>query len=581
MAEPSDPRKPTPELHEVERALSVLQGRHPEHERARREDEEARRRREAEHDSEAAREARRVRARRATYIGLAAPIVLLFVFIAVFGSREMARRARIDAVSESYRQYGFQPIETSLRGSTGALEVSAEAGCFLAVSTGTKPIEITRAGLRRMAAPPALFCTCTAERIGLSSPVGGQGGLALLRADTAAIGGSDAFAFLGFPLGSTLPVDEPCRAVAVDAWVEARRQPQHPVTDAWLATPSHAALRDAGFHVVAVGAPGEPLVVADAPKDSCVLVLSPAKEQVLSMRAKGEALPLAGGAPTLARCAQSAATLIVSRVASAGEVTVLAAPAARVGGLLGLRDAARASGIAPVLASMAAADRPWDAQQALVASAIPESIVKTFASTDVTPDAEARVVALSLDAAGLLYPDPPESTQRVASCSPALDQAPLETLCVLGGTPKWRTSATAEGGAFGLARANLPFWLYSMQGVKEPAALLGLAKLFGLARVLARQGFVPTTLEALVEKPNGVEVLGRTGEDAVVAVGVAPVEPWVYPLSEDAPWELEGVPQIAMVKPLAKVTLVTSLKRLPPIPRRRTVVFRRQAKVAP
>ena len=82
--------------------------------------------------------------------------------------------------------------------------------------------------------------------------------------------------------------------------------------------------------------------------------------------------------------------------------------------------------------------------------------------------------------------------------------------------------------------------------------------------------------EALVEQPTGVEVLGRTGEDAVVAVGVAPSDPFVYPLADDLPWTLDEPPQIALVKPLEKVTLVTSLKKLPPIGTRRTVIFRRQ-----
>ena len=59
-------------------------------------------------------------------------------------------------------------------------------------------------------------------------------------------------------------------------------------------------------------------------------------------------------------------------------------------------------------------------------------------------------------------------------------------------------------------------------------------------------------------------------------VGVGPSEPWVYPLTDDVAWQLEGPPQIALVKPLEKVTLVTSLKKLPPINTRRTVVFRRQ-----
>src|SRR4051812_34476221 len=150
---PPKPKKGPDDLAEVERALSVLQGRHPEHERARREDEESRRRRAAEIDTRANSEHRRVRSRWTLGLALGVPVVLLFGFIGVYGRREMVRRARIDAVSETFRVYGFTPIETSLRGSTGAIEATAEPGCLLAVSTDTKPLTITRSGTTVTTAP--------------------------------------------------------------------------------------------------------------------------------------------------------------------------------------------------------------------------------------------------------------------------------------------------------------------------------------------------------------------------------------------------------------------------------------------
>ena len=85
---------------------------------------------------------------------------------------------------------------------------------------------------------------------------------------------------------------------------------------------------------------------------------------------------------------------------------------------------------------------------------------------------------------------------------------------------KWRSPRKRRDAVGGLARSKLPFWLYTMHGVKDPAALEGIVELLALARSLGRDGFTPTTLEALIEQPNRVEVLGRTGEDAVVAVGV-------------------------------------------------------------
>jgi hypothetical protein len=576
MPAPPKPKKGTPDdLAEVERALSVLKGRHPEHERARREDEESRRQRAAQMDTVARSETKRARSRRVTIVAAAVPIIALFAFIAVFGRREMARRARIDAVSETFRVHGFTAIETSLRGSTGALEATAEPGCLLAVSTTTKPVSITRAGVTLSSAPPALFCTCTSERIGVSSPVGGEGGIALLRADAALIGGSRAFAYASFKPASTLVVDEACNEASLDAWIAAKRYPHPLVDDAWLAAaPQRAPLMTAGFHTVAVGRTDTPFVVVEVPKETCLLAVSANAEDPLGLRMKGEATNAAEGRGAVGRCAQTEGTLLVTR-AGTGEITVLVAPAARAGGLLGLREVASSAGIAVASAAVPASDRAWDAKQLLLASAIPEAIITTSSAPDVPRDAEARVAAVSLDTpSALTFEIAPDVH---ASCAPLLDAKTHESLCVFSGVQKWRSPGGGnEAAVGGLARSKLPFWLYTMQAVKDPAALEGITKLFTLARLLSRQGFAPTTLEALVEQPNGVQVLGRTGEDAVVAVGVGPSDPWVYPLTHGAGWDLDGPPQIAMVKPLETVTLITLLKKLPPINSRRTVVFRRQ-----
>jgi len=570
---PKSPKGPE-DLHEVERALSVLQGRHPEHERARREDEAARKRRSAEIDTVAQEEGKRVRVRRAKIIGVVTPIVLLFAFIGIFGRREMARRARIDAVSESFRSAGFMPIDTSLRGSTGAAEANAEPGCLLAVSTGTKELTVTHGSVALTGTPPVLFCTCVAERVAISAPVGGQGGVALLRADTAAIGGSRAFGFAAFEPASTLALDSACADASLDAWVEAKHHPAPTPDDAWLTgTEARGALATAGLHVATTVKGVAPLAVVEMPKDSCVVAISAETEDRLALRIKGEPTAAVEGRGTIGRCAQAEGLVIVSR-AGTGELTVLVGPAARVGGELGLRELMTSAGFTPSALGLPAADRAWDAKQLLLASAVPESIIDTAAAPDVPKFPEGRVVALSLETEAALAPE--LATGAASACIPALDKHPHEAVCVFSAEPKWRSPGGDATPVGGLARAKLPFWLYTMKGVNDPAALEAMAKLFAIARSLGRQGFAPTTLEALVEQPTGVQVLGRTGEDAVVAVGVAPSEPFVYPLADDVPWTLDEPPQIALVKPLEKVTLVTSLKKLPPIGTRRTVVFRRQ-----
>lgn len=573
---PPRPKKAAPaDLAEVERALSVLQGRHPEHERARREDAESRQRRAAELDSYALHENRRARARNLRIAAVVVPVVALFGFIGFFGRREMGRRARIDAVSASFAAQGFTPIETSLRGSTDAIETAAEPGCFLAVSTSDQPVTITRGSVRTPAAPPALFCTCVQERIGVTSPVGDSGGIALLRADTARVGGSRAFPYLTFKPATALAVDDACSEASLDAWIDAKHYPHAPFDDAWFkASPRRAALAGADFHVIGSSRAELPLVVVDVPKESCVLVTSDVADDRLRVRIKGDPVTVVEGRGTVARCAQAEATLVVTREGH-GNVTALAAPA-KLGGVLGLRELVRGAGMSAPTIVVPASDRAWDAKQILVASAVPDALITIGSAPDVMPDPEARLVTLSLETANALTFDVAADVQAV--CAPPLDPATGEAFCAFSGAQKWRSPGTGEGAIGGLARSKLPSWLYSMQGVKDRAALTGIMKLLALARLLGRDGFVPTTLEALVERANGVEVLGRTGEDAVVAVGVAPSEPWVYSLTDDSDWSLDGPPQIALVKPLETVTLVSFLKKLPPLATRRTVVFRRQKK---
>ena len=190
-------------------------------------------------------------------------------------------------------------------------------------------------------------------------------------------------------------------------------------------------------------------------------------------------------------------------------------------------------------------------------------------------DAETRVASLSFETPNALVPESP--VDLYSYCDPPLDAKMHEAICVFSGPQKWRTEGGAEA-VGGIARSKLPFWLFTMQGANDPVALKGVTQLFTLARRLGRDGFTPSTLEALTELPMGVEVLGRAGEDAIVAVGVAATAPWVYPLTDGPAWTLDEAPRIVALKPLEKVTLSASLtaKLLPPKASRRTVVWRRQ-----
>lgn len=578
MSLPPKPKGKPDDLHEVERALSVLQGRHPEHERARREDQEKRARRAADQDTRARRETTQARSRYMRVAAIAIPVLGLLAFVGLLARREMGRRERVEHAAEPFKAFGFSIVETSSPSSTGALEAGVEPGCVLAVSTDPAPLKVTRGAPATVTegASPMLFCTCATERVSVKSTVSSGGGLVLMRADAASLGGTRAFAYAPFKPGSTLRADEACADASLDAWIEAKRFAAPPVESPWLAGwARRAPLAAAGFKVMGLGGPSTPFVVIEVPKDSCILAMSVTPTEKVGLRLKGGVIPTADVAGTLARCTQAEGTVLVSREGT-GELVVLAAPAAALGGSFGLREVARANSLPSLTINVPAAERAWDAKLALGASHIPEAIINTATTPDVAVDHDTRIAALSFETPNALAPETP--SESYSYCDPALDPTMHEAICVFSGPQKWRTEGAEAVG--GLARSKFPFWLYSMQSANDPLALKGITQLLSLARRLGRDGFAPTTLEALTELPNGVEVLGRTGEDAVVAVGVAASEPWVYTLSDDAaqPWTLDGSPRIVPVKPLEKVVLTTSIniKLLPPKAARRTVIFRRQ-----
>ena len=575
MPLPPKPKAPPDDLAEVDRALSVLQGRHPEHERTRREDAEARRKRADTLDREARVESTAKRSRYLRVGAIAVPLVALVAFVGLLGRRELSRRARVEAAGEPYRAFGFTTVDTSSPSSTGALEASLDPGCFVALSTEAAPLKVTRAGNVTDGVGPTLFCTCVAERISVASSVGSAGGLLMMRADPASIGGSRAFGYAPFKPGTTIRADEACNEASLDAWVEAKHSPAPATEGPWLAAwPKRVPLVAAGFRVMAVAAPSMPFVVVELPKDSCVLATSSVADDKLALRLKGGATAVADAAGTFTRCAQADGTVLVTREGT-GEVAVLVAPATALGGLQGLRELARDNGLSLGTTVVAGPDRAWDAKQILLASQIPEASITTASAPNVPADSDARVAGLSFETPNALVPESP--VDLYSYCDPPLDAKMTEATCVFSGPQKWRTEGGAEV-VGGIARAKLPFWLFTMQSANEPVALKGITQLFALARHLGRDGFAPTTLDALTELPLGVEVLGRMGEDAIVAVGVAGVAPWVYPLTDGPAWTLDEAPRIVALKPLEKVTLSASLtaKLLPPKASRRTVVWRRQ-----
>jgi hypothetical protein len=641
-APPPKPKsKESPEgLAEVERALSVLHGRHPEHERMRREDEEWRSKRSAQLEAVARVESRRVRSRRALYVMLGVGVVAVATVAGMHVRSELARRGRIEHLADVYRApsatnlppgtlnpasaaasiatLGFSLVESSGRSEPSKIEASVPAGCLLAATTVPSRIRIAHAGGAVEGPGPILTCLCEGGHVAVTADVKPGDGIVLLHAEANALGGSRAFAFLPFKPATVGQTDQACAEASLDAWIDGKRWPASgdekgpphpaPVVDAaaserWMsADPKRVALHGAGFKVAAIVKGDAPFGVVDVPAGSCVLLVNERATDVAGLRLKGGSMALGPTAGNSGWCTSTPALVVAQHAgevsakgsegaregagtlreapetmdqsaASAGALAVLFAPALRVGGLFGLRESVTRAGLALSAVSIAASDQAWSAKQLLLTSAIPETLITTANAPDFGADADARVVALSLDKPGSLVADAPADV--FSYCEPPLDAA-TATVCVFSGPQKWRVDG-AEVVA-GLARAKLPFWLFALQGVSEPVALKLETQLITLARRLRRDGFEPTTIEAITELDKGAEVLGRANEDAMVVVALAPSEPWVFPYTDGPAWTIDGEPRVVPIKPLQRVTVTSTAKNLPPKATRRTVVFRRQQK---
>lgn len=565
----SPKRDSAPELSEVERAISVLHGRHPEHERVRREDEETKAARAAE-NAAAHRLATRAMLVRRLKIGAVAFVVLCaLAVIAKSARKESQRTEALERASEPFTSKGFALVETSGRGDPTKLEADVEAGCLVAATAKPARLKLAYTGGFIEGEGSVLTCLCEPGKVTVTSERSGEG-LVLLHREAASIGGSRAFYFLPFKVGATGYSDQNCAESSLDGWIDAKKWLTLTPDEKWLEAPERKPLKAAGFTVAGSVKAELPFGVIEIPANTCTLLVDESGVAKTSVRLKGGGLAVGPATGTVAWCTSAATTAVAQREGKS-ELRILVAPAARAGGLWGVRDAAEKSGVRISAMSVPAADRDWIAKQLLLASAIPESLITVGVEEKEKSD-EARIAAASVEKAGTLVADTAEGV--FSFCDPPLGESTV-SLCVFSGPQRWKIEGADS--VAGLARAKTPFWLFGLQNASEPAALKRATQIITLARVLHRDGFEPTTIEAVTETEKGAEVLGRANEDAIVVVTLAPMEPWAIPLSDGAEWSLDaGAPRVVPLKPLERVTVVAPPKtKLPPREKRRTVVFRR------
>lgn len=556
----------------MERAISVLHGRHPEHERTKREDEEAKAIR-ANENAAAHRVAARARLVRRLKLG-AVGVVVLCALAVIAGSvrKETKRTEGLQRAAEPFVSKGFTLVETSGRGDTTKVEADVEAGCVIAATAKPARLKVAYTGGFVEGDGSVLTCLCEPGKVTVTTDKKADG-LVLLRQDASSLGGSRAFYFLPFKVGAQGYTDQSCAENSLDGWIDAKKWLTLTPDANWLEKKERAPLKQAGFTVAGSVGPELPFGVIEIPANTCTLLVDESGAAKTSVRLKGGNLAIGPATGTIAWCTSTATTAVAQREGKS-ELTILFAPAVRVGGLWGVREAADKARLRITTMSVPATDRNWIAKQLLVASAIPESLI-SVGLEDQDKDKDARIAVLSVEKAGTLVSDAAEGV--FSFCDPPLNDS-TASLCVFSGPQRWKVEGADS--VAGLARAKTPFWLFGLQNVSEPQALKRATQMITLARALHREGFEPTTIEAMTELEKGAEVLGRANEDAIVAVTLAPVEPWAIPLAEapEVSWSLDagGPPHVVPLRPLERVTLVPPAKtKLPPKDKRRTVVFRR------
>jgi hypothetical protein len=575
------PPKPPPKsrigLTEVERALSVLEGRHPEHEKIRRQTREAAEQRRSQLDQELARNARARQGRR-LLIAVATAAAAIAAFAAwKLAARTRALQAAVDASDADWLARGFTGVATNALTGSRTLDVDLPgSSCFVATSTVEGPLRVQPSGGAAVeGARSVAWCSCEPAHVGVGAPPGdAPAGLSVLRIDAVALGGPLARSWVAFTPGAWGEGGHECADATLDGWIAAHHVPLEAPEAAWLdADAARAGLHRAGLRLVAAIDAPHPFAIVHPGAGDCVLAVAKSGD-ALSLRAAGGTWLVSHARGALAWCSSTADPMTVWRDGT-GPVAVLEAPATRLGGLRGARECAEAAGVAlPSDATwLRGEDLAWEAGVVLRASGLSEVTSSPLAVQPGPPDARVAALVLATDASAVSEPE-----GVVIACDPPLAGGARESLCAHSAPVSWFNKKDAPAG---MARGALPVWLSPLEGRHELDAIARIPELLALTRRLAREGFEPTSLEGVTELPDGVRVVGRAGEDAVVAVGLEPKPPWALPYYEAdkgaVPWDLGDAPREIPLKPGDAVKLTSSPPSTAPLAARRTVVFRHAA----
>jgi hypothetical protein len=557
------------ELDEVERAMSVLDGRHPDFVRAQRETREAARIREQTLRVERAR-AWRKRAKRTlvSLVVLGAMGATGWLGLRVF-DRARALSTALDKASTAFANTGFALVASSSLVDPHKLQVQAPAlTCFVAVTSAPTGDMVVSHGSSMASHPHSIgWCACDPEPVTVTAPEGSgpTQGVRLYGIDARVLGGPQGWGLARARPEAVTGGGDECQESVLVSWIADRRFPRETIDAGWLERGAGAHLSEAGFKPVSGSSRGRTFAVVEPMPGNCMLALhpdAPSSPDPLVLEDAGGAVLARGGA--LLWCDLHGRSLTV-RTNGNAVVLVVAAPAARIGGLLGTREWAARAHVPDPTTYVSEADLTLDATASLTASGLPDVVPGR-------PETQMRFVGLSLrTTAGLVRDAPPHGTLLV--CSPSLESGKLESVCAQVGAQPWLAAA---GETLGLAGGPTPFWLAALDDDLDKDALQAELKLLALARRLTSERFEVTMFTGVSELSTGrIAVLGRVRDDTVVAVEIARAPPWVMTYSDATPWTLDGEPREVPLAPEARVTLTATPRPDADAKRRRTIVFRR------
>jgi hypothetical protein len=477
----------------------------------------------------------------------------------------------------SYAGTEFRPEERTLYRQASRIDfVSEPSTCWMAVGAaerGQAHLRAEHGAVVTEADRALVFCNCDSERVSVQSSADHDlpSAVKLLRAPAASVGGLHGLSITRPDLKQPGPETIECSTEHLDAWIGARR---HPVAKGDLtdSDPRTRALEQAGLRAVARLGRGLPFVVVEGAADSCFLAADSEAAGRLALQFTKGARPLQGER-ALAWCGTEARAATVWRDGE-GEVTIFAAKSASIGGLLGLREAAARAGLGAPQAWIRKEDLARDAHDTLVASGAADARIVISGDDPPQTIADERIVAVSVASGGMILPEGWGEVPHV--CAPELGKLTSESVCVEARPQSWR--AGGAPGLVGAAAARLPFWMTTFGSVDEPRGLDEQLALLGLMRRLFAQRFTPTVVGDITELASGIELTGRDGEDAVVAVGVSARSPWAFPYTDGPAWKLGDEPRVIPLAAGQRVKLTARPQPAIPVGERRTVVFRRAAR---